>query len=737
MKNLTDVLIEDYFEKDLPLPSDLKMKVQNNILSVCGLKPLPYPLRDLQIISILYFMRKNKDVFCVLPTGYGKTMIAVCNALYMWKIFHKKTIFIGIYKALTAEQFETFNKMGIQTIIDDGDHKDLSGDYETEEWTIACFTPERFDSLLCNEEKRLILMDEVGLIVTDEVQNIDDEGRGHRMENYITICRSQYPELRFNYLSATIGNPDELAKWTDSKLIRAKPQDRPVPLELNYNRYNEIMYTWNDSIPDVKANFELRLELLSNIIDQDPDSTYLIFVTSRPRCKQIAQYLCGTGYTPNLDSMVEEYGLAYHNADLSMDERQYVEKAFREGTIKKIVCTPTLAAGVNLPADHAIIFDCEQYNILTGSEIIGANRIQQSIGRAGRPGLSEKGFANIITANRIFDTIVDRSTIPSIIQSQLKFRLHEKILQWVAGGICNTLVDCLEICRFALAHITEEEAIAGVDWLKAFGFITESDSNTYRVTTIGKLTNQMYIMPETVVYWTSQIKSVQNVNSLKELYIRFGSTPQYAGIVTVRQEDSKIIDYATQEMGKFFPQNKILENHLCFCCSKQFECNIKQFTTEKCDSFKDNMLKIISNEVLKAYFLTFYDDLAEKYLPKKYDTRTKQYEVKHLPISFGDRYQLKMQGNRIFTAASVIFYREEEISQNLSILAAMCETGTLQQELVELCKLKQIGIAKARKLVDAGIKTVGDFRSVEIEVLSKALSSSIKSAQKLREVNGM
>jgi len=45
-----------------------------------------------------------------------------------------------------------------------------------------------------------------------------------------------------------------------------------------------------------------------------------------------------------------EHGVAFHHAGLKGEHRHIVEDAFRKNAIRVIACTPTLAAGLNLPA---------------------------------------------------------------------------------------------------------------------------------------------------------------------------------------------------------------------------------------------------------------------------------------------------------------------------------------------------------------------------------------------------
>jgi replicative superfamily II helicase len=393
-----------------------------------------------------------------------------------------------------------------------------------------------------------------------------------------------------------------------------------------------------------------------------------------------------------------------------------------------------LAAGVNLPADHAVIFDVEEFDELHGSRTIGANRIQQSIGRAGRPGLSEKGYAHIIVANRLYEDVKHRVENPTVISSQIIPRLHEKVLQWVGGRIVHDYADVVEMCHYSLAKITDEMATDAVDWLVAFGFLKSKDG-VLTTTKLGYMTNLMYVMPETVVYWGTQITNVKDINNLREIFIRFGSTAQYMSVVTVRKDDEKIIQYASEICGRFFPITNIIPNRQCFFCEHQFECKKKQYETTNCHDFKSNIRQLIPNELLKSYFLTFYDDLAEKYLPKRWNPKTKKNETKHLPISIGDRYRLKDAGSRMFSAASTIFYEQKDLAENLKILADMCESGTLQQELVSLCKLKKIGIKRARSLYDKGIRTIADFQTCEIKQITEALKCSERVALNIRELN--
>ena len=54
-------------------------------------------------------------------------------------------------------------------------------------------------------------------------------------------------------------------------------------------------------------------------------------------------------------------GIAFHHAGLHSKQKELIEDAFRAGTIKIISCTPTLAAGLDMPAFRAIIRDVKRF----------------------------------------------------------------------------------------------------------------------------------------------------------------------------------------------------------------------------------------------------------------------------------------------------------------------------------------------------------------------------------------
>ncbi|CAL1546559.1 unnamed protein product, partial [Lymnaea stagnalis] len=89
-------------------------------------------------------------------------------------------------------------------------------------------------------------------------------------------------------------------------------------------------------------------------------------------------------------------GFGIHHAGMLRQDRNLVERYFSEGHIKVLVCTATLAWGVNLPAHAVIIKGTQIYDAKRGSFVdLGILDVMQIFGRAGRPQFDTFGHGTI------------------------------------------------------------------------------------------------------------------------------------------------------------------------------------------------------------------------------------------------------------------------------------------------------------------------------------------------------
>ena len=215
-------------------------------------------------------------------------------------------------------------------------------------------------------------MGDVGTVVIDEVHELGDPERGPELDGLIARLRYAQRhqvgrEPQGIYLSATVGDPQEVARGLDAELVRH--DSRPVPIE------RHVTFSAGDRKHAVIDR------LVSRAFDQRSSKGYrgqsIIFTNARARCHTLADRL-------------DSHAAAYH-AGLSNARRRRVESQFAEGELAAVVTTAALAAGVDFPAQQ-VIFDA----LAMGIEWLDVAAFEQMLGRAGRPTYHDRGRVYLI-----------------------------------------------------------------------------------------------------------------------------------------------------------------------------------------------------------------------------------------------------------------------------------------------------------------------------------------------------
>ena len=160
---------------------------------------------------------EGKNLLVCTPTASGKTIIgeiAMVKSIIEGK---GKGVYVVPLKSLATEKYKNFSskykgliKVGLA--IGDVDTVDT---YLNDCDIIIC-TPEKLDSLFRHSVPWIKY---IATLVVDEIHLLNDIGRGPTLEIIITLLRSVVPKIQVIGLSATIGNPEELAKWLDANLV--------------------------------------------------------------------------------------------------------------------------------------------------------------------------------------------------------------------------------------------------------------------------------------------------------------------------------------------------------------------------------------------------------------------------------------------------------------------------------------------------------------------------------------
>ncbi len=320
---------------------------------------------------------EGRNLMLAIPTASGKSLIAYLAALKHVLERGGKVLYIVPLRALASEKYEDlkrFQRLGVKVEISAGDLD--SPDPQLDNFDIVVATSEKADSLLRHQGHWL---KHITLVVADEVHLLHDPGRGPTLEVTLAKFRRFNPELQVIALSATIGNSKEVADWLDA--VHVSSTWRPTPLKEGVYYDGTVHFTDNSKLSVSGSKDPIWALIRDSILE---GGQCLVFVNTRKSTETLA-----TRYAPHMkevmaertigedDALIEDQGepttvgkrlsgcvrkgIAFHNAGLSNEQRRSIESRFKKGDIKCIVATPTLAAGINLPARRVIVRDLHRY----------------------------------------------------------------------------------------------------------------------------------------------------------------------------------------------------------------------------------------------------------------------------------------------------------------------------------------------------------------------------------------
>ncbi len=319
------------------------------------------------------------------------------------------SIFLVPYKALAEEKYldfrEKYETYGIRVVISSGDRREFDEDMRLGTYGIALLTYEKMAGLLVATPE---LLTACGLVVVDEVQMMMDKQRGARLELLLTKIRQVRPDLQIIALSAVLDELNGLDAWLGCHVVTLT--NRPIELrEGTYLPSGKYRYReWNTKQPGEEAlppwpapDSEVGLDILVGHLVTTGEQV-LIFRntvngTQETAARMAARLSGGRSATKALDQVADleesgakaelqeclRSGVAFHNSDLTAEERLVVERGFREGEIRVVCSTSTLAMGVNLPAKTVIVVDTTEW-VGRNQEPLPASTYRNMAGRAGR-----------------------------------------------------------------------------------------------------------------------------------------------------------------------------------------------------------------------------------------------------------------------------------------------------------------------------------------------------------------
>ncbi|NVM44650.1 MAG: DEAD/DEAH box helicase [Candidatus Lokiarchaeota archaeon] len=359
----------NYTIDNLEIPNNLKELL--NTLKISTLLPI-------QAISIeAGLLTEQKSQLVMAPTSAGKTLIGELTGISRVLKEKRKLLYLVPIRALASLRTEEFKKkykplnlkiikrIG-ESILDKNDTEDLE---ELIDADIIIATYEAIDYILRSGNKGNL--GSIGTIIVDEIQTLSDQERGFILDGLIARLKSIFNDVQYLYLSATIGEPEALAKTLDCILINYN--NRPVPIE------RHLILCLNEAIK-LKNITKLVRTAYSETSSYGFKGQSIIFTNSRKKCESLTIYLQNKGLRVR----------SYHSG-LTNEERLEIERHFQNQSISAVVATAALAAGVDLPAKQ-VIFE----SLVMGISLLTVAEFEQMLGRAGRLKKHDIGLAYLL-----------------------------------------------------------------------------------------------------------------------------------------------------------------------------------------------------------------------------------------------------------------------------------------------------------------------------------------------------
>ncbi len=695
-----------------------------DILKSHGIKEL-YPPQEEALPAVF----EGKNVVMSVPTASGKSLVAYLAIINRLRSFGGKALYVVPLIALAKEKFEElrlFEQAGFRVGISTGDLDDTNP--RLARYDIIVCTSEKADSLLRHGVK---WVEEVYVLVVDEIHLIHDPTRGPTLEVLIARFQALNPETQIIALSATIQNAMELSIWLDAKLIQSTW--RPVPLREGVCYQNEIIFDDGSSRIIPMNHPDSLCSLVEDAVSHG--GQLLVFVNTRRSTASVARKLTSiispllkddekehikmiTGQMKqhhaehtSIDSELLaclNHAVSFHHAGLSSYHRKIVEQAFKKGIIKCIVATPTLAAGVNIPAQRVIIRDLWRYSPDLGMKPIPILEYKQQAGRAGRPRYDSFGEAIAIAKkesqiNQILSTYIHGETEPiySKLGNQAALRMH--LLAAIATEFVQTFDQITEFIDSTFYAYQTETYTLQDDIDDTLFFLETNDfiiieNDTYQATIFGKRTSSLYIDPFSALQLRKALES-----SKEKPFSEIGflhaicSTPDIRTLY-LRRSDSWI-----EERVDFFKSDFYLDIPPSF--SNDFEFFLAELKTA-------------------LLIMDWIEERSEDQIVAKYG------------VGPGDIHGIVEAATWLLHATREFarMYHFEGVSF-LSDLLMRVKYGS-KKELLNLISLKGIGRVRARALFNEGFTSVHSLRNVPISRIASVKTIGPRIADRIKEQIG-
>ena len=680
----------------------------------------------------------GKNLVLASPTASGKTLIAELCILKHVLEKHGKAIYLSPLRALASEKFKEFQRYS--TIKKSGgDHVRVgisTGDYDgSDPWLgrydVILSTNEKADSLLRHKAP---WMSELSLVVADEVHLLTEHSRGPTLEVVLTRLTEINPKIQVLALSATVRNAEEVGEWLHAGSVTT--EWRPVPLREGIYLEGQVQFREGASRIVAGQTNSPPLDIALDVVSKGGQA--LVFSETRRSAVEmgrkaalamkgqaqrpeqrsldaISNRILSTGEKTRLSEALAGQvltGAAFHHAGLSGIHRGIVEDSFREGRVKILAATPTLAAGVNLPARTVVISSYERYESGFGRYPISVLEYKQFCGRAGRPKYDKFGESVLIARNHDeAEWLMENYVLaqPEKLWSKLAVEkvLRPHVLSTIAAGYAHTEEGLYQFfARTFYAHQYGPRMIKTKigDILR---FLCKEEmvmmeGKDLSASRFGKRVSELYVDPESAVIIRDGLYNRATKLTDFSIIHLISKTPDLAPRPRPRGREFESLGLlATQHSEEFI-----------FPLPEQFEDPV---------AYDEFLGELKAAQVMEDWM----------------DEKTEDEILEARKVEPGDLLRLVQGSEWLVTATQELakLFGHKDLLAPLEMLKVRVAKGVMP-ELVKLVSLEGVGRVRARMLYRAGLKTVEDIKERSLTELTAIPTIGPSLAKKIKEQAG-
>jgi helicase len=706
--------------EEVKIPDELLQYIRSK-----GISEL-YPPQEQAILAGLL---EGKSLVVASPTASGKTLLALMAAYLKAKVQGKKVVYLAPLRALASEkyaEFSEFSRFGVRTTISTGDY-DSSGE-ALGRADVIVLTNERFDSLM---RHRVSWLGSVGLFIADEVHLAGNDNRGPTLEMILTKVLHLGMDAQLLALSATISNVRTVAEWLHAAVVEL--DWRPVPLREGVYEYGSVLFADGGSVQIPRSTYGAPIDVAMDTLKGGGQA--LIFASTRRRAvslatraaeltqrrlspeeksavSEAARRILSSGEETSLSRLLAEVvgkGSAFHHAGLEGEHRRIVEEYYRARAIKILASTPTLAAGVNLPARRVVIADMTRYDAEHGGNAeISVLEYRQMAGRAGRPQYDDHGETVMIPPpSQPAPDFLEHYTkeppepITSRLSGEAAMRSHTLATVATGRGLSKGDLDSLFGKTLLAMQVGGKEV--GRLTEKALGYLLserllESHGGLFYATDFGTRVSILYIDPVTAVMFRDSVRRAEpGKNYTTGLLHLVASAPDFEPKFPLRSKD---YEEAIAFVEEHAPE--MLQKH----------------TTREFADYDRALQDMRSVMALNGWI----DEWREEQL------------LTRLGVEPGDMHRAVDNADWLLHALVELskLFKLPDMVKQAELLRRRVVNG-VSGELVELTTLNGVGRVRARALYTAGFRTLEDLKEAPADRIAAVDKVGTAVARKIKE----